>query len=93
MPDLHLHVKNEYFNAHVAGKKNEEYRLYNDYWIKRFVGKEYENIYYYDAYPSADEYAEKRVILPYRGYEIKTITHPHFGTDPVKVFAIKLEGE
>ncbi|MCP3582304.1 hypothetical protein NLN00_23805, partial [Escherichia coli] len=26
----------------------------------------------------------------YDGYEIKTITHPHFGDKPVKVFAIKV---
>ncbi|HHU1479257.1 TPA: ASCH domain-containing protein, partial [Escherichia coli] len=26
----------------------------------------------------------------YEGYEIKTITHPHFGENPVKVFAIKV---
>ncbi|EOG1758466.1 hypothetical protein ACK3QM_000584, partial [Salmonella enterica] len=27
---------------------------------------------------------------PYDGYEIKTITHPHFGDKLVKVFAIKV---
>lgn len=28
--------------------------------------------------------------VPYDGYEIKTITHPHFGDKPVKLFAIKV---
>lgn len=28
--------------------------------------------------------------IPYDGYEIKMITHPHFGPEPVKVFAIKV---
>ncbi|ENN4178965.1 ASCH domain-containing protein, partial [Salmonella enterica subsp. enterica serovar Typhimurium] len=27
---------------------------------------------------------------PYGGYEVKTITHPHFGDEPVKVYAIKV---
>lgn len=31
-----------------------------------------------------------RIDVPYNGYEIKTITHPHFGDKPVKVFAIKV---
>lgn len=32
---LHLNLKGEYFHAIRAGKKVEEYRLYNDYWRKR----------------------------------------------------------
>lgn len=34
---LHLNLKGEYFHAIRAGKKVEEYRLYNDYWRKRLV--------------------------------------------------------
>lgn len=29
-------------------------------------------------------------LLIENGYEVKVITHPHFGPDPVKVFAIKV---
>lgn len=29
-----------------------------------------------------------RLTLPWRGYQIKTIMHHHFGPDPVEVFAI-----
>ncbi|MEG2042853.1 MAG: hypothetical protein RR068_17305, partial [Hafnia sp.] len=32
----------------------------------------------------------KRIDILYDGYEIKVITHPHFGPKPVKVFAIKV---
>jgi hypothetical protein len=26
--------------------------------------------------------------LPWKGYRLTTINHPHFGADPVEVFAI-----
>ncbi|EFI1510143.1 TPA: ASCH domain-containing protein, partial [Escherichia coli] len=34
--------------------------------------------------------SSRRIDVPYDGYEIKTIIHPHFGDKPVKVFAIKV---
>ncbi|HFN6802524.1 TPA: hypothetical protein ACHFZX_002678 [Escherichia coli] len=40
-------------------------------------------------YPKRDD-SSRRIDVPYGGYEIKTITHPHFGDKPVKVFAIKV---
>lgn len=42
--DLHLNLKGEYFHAIRAGKKVEEYRLYNEYWRKRLEGREYERL-------------------------------------------------
>lgn len=36
---LHLNLKGEYFHAIRAGKKVEEYRLYNEYWRKRLEGR------------------------------------------------------
>nr|WP_248697875.1 hypothetical protein [Escherichia coli] len=41
------------------------------------------------GYPKRDDFS-RRIDVPYDGYEIKTITHPHFGDKPVKVFAIKV---
>ncbi|ELF7691695.1 ead/Ea22-like family protein [Escherichia coli] len=41
------------------------------------------------GYPKRDD-SSRRIDVPYDGYEIKTITHPHFGDKPVKVFAIKV---
>lgn len=43
--DLHLNLKGEYFHAIRAGKKVEEYRLYNDYWRKRLEERELFKIY------------------------------------------------
>ena len=88
--DLHLNVKSRYFNQYIAGQKPYEYRLYNDYWKKRLVGKSYNTIHYKAGYPSKDQ-ASKIRIMPYCGYKIQTIQHPHFGDKPVKVFAIKLD--
>lgn len=88
--DLHLNLKGEYFHAIRAGKKAEEYRLYNDYWRKRLEGREYERLIIKWGYPAGHE-AHRIINLPYFGYEVKTITHPLFGPDPVKVFAIKCD--
>ena len=98
MSDLHLHVKTEYFEAIKRGEKDEEYREYNDYWIQRIgedhgklgqVSKIYDHIIYYNAFKPATP--ENILIFPWRGWTLKTITHEHFGPEPVTVFAIKLE--
>ena len=96
MSDLHLHVKTEYFEAIKRGEKTEEYRLNCAYWIQR-LGNHYANLYWvrdydnvviHNAYKSGEE---NRLTFPWRGWKLKTITHPHFGPEPVTVFAIKLE--
>lgn len=90
MGDLHLHVRAEYFEAIKRGEKTEEYRLYNDYWGAKFLLREmaFDGIVIYNAYKSGEE---NRLRFPWNGLEIKQLTHPHFGPDPVTVFAIKLE--
>jgi hypothetical protein len=84
---LHLNLKGEYFDAIKCGDKVEEYREYNDYWRNRLEGREYSRIDIKRGYPKRDDYS-KIESRPYRGYEIKTITHPHFDNKPIKVFSI-----
>ena len=85
--NLHLHVKTEYFNAIKSGEKKKEYRLANEYWWKRLIGREYDGIVIYNAYrPGADN----RIHMPYFGWVLETITHQHFGPNPVRVFAIQM---
>lgn len=88
---LFLHLKGEHFDAIKDGRKVLEYRLYNDYWKKRLlIGsafKDWEKIIIRRGYPRADDYS-KQIMRPWRGARFETITHPHFGPDPVKVFAI-----
>lgn len=89
MGDLRLAVKREYFEQMASGEKTEEYRLANKYWTKRLVDRKhpYRNLVITLGYPLNDQ-IDRILIFPYVGWERKTITHKHFGPDPVEVFAI-----
>ncbi|MBB7241241.1 ASCH domain-containing protein [Escherichia coli] len=87
--NLQLAVKGEYFDAMIRGEKTEEYRQVNSYWSRRILDKSYDRLIITKGYPKRDDLS-RRIDVPYGGYEIKVITHPHFGPEPVKVFAIKL---
>lgn len=89
MANLQLAVNGEYFDQMKSGEKNEEYRLVNPYWGRRIFGKDYDRLIITRGYPKRDD-ASRRIDILYDGYEIKVMTHPHFGPDPVKVFAIKV---
>lgn len=56
---------------------------------KRIAELEAREVVLPQRYPKRGD-ASKRIDVPYAGYEVKVITHPHFGPDPVKVFAIKV---
>lgn len=90
MSTLYLPIKGEYFDQIKAGTKLEEFRLANDYWRKRLVGRTYDRIELTRGYPKRDD-TGRRLVLPYRGYRLTTITHPHFGIEPVEVFAINVQ--
>jgi hypothetical protein len=87
--NLQLAVKGEYFDAMRRGEKTEEYRLVNPYWGQRLFGRNYDLLIITRGYPKKDD-TERRIVIPYDGYEIKTIKHKHFGDFSVKVFAIKV---
>ena len=86
---LTLHLKKKYFDQIVAGEKTEEYRLATPYWAKRLEGRQYANVVLLRGYPPAGD-AGKRIVRHWRGCTRKMITHPHFGPEPVEVFAIRL---
>lgn len=90
MSALTLAVKGVYFNQIKSGDKTEEYRLCTPYWAYRLVYREYDQIVLTLGYPKRDD-TNRRLVLPWRGYTIKTITHPHFGPDPVTVYAINVK--
>ncbi|CAH6345058.1 ASCH domain-containing protein [Klebsiella michiganensis] len=92
MANLQLAVKGEYFHAMMRGEKTEEYRLVNAYWGRRIFGRDYERLIITLGYPKNSD-TSRRIDIPYDGFEIKTITHPHFGAEPVKVYAIKVNIE
>ncbi|WP_435640345.1 ASCH domain-containing protein [Micavibrio aeruginosavorus] len=88
-PCLRLAVKREYFEQIKAGTKTEEYRLNNEYWQKRLAGKVYGRVVITLGYPPKGD-TQKTLTFDWAGYVEKTITHPHFGAEPVEVFAINL---
>jgi hypothetical protein len=90
MADLHLALKGIYFDQIRAGTKAEEYRLVTPYWRKRLVGRDYDLLVLTLGYPRSDD-DSRRLVLPYRGYSMQTITHEHFGPGPVDVFAINVQ--
>lgn len=87
--ELTLNLKGEYFDKIKSGEKTEEYRLCKPFWAKRLEGRQYDQIIIVRGYAAKDD-REKRIVRPYRGYEVKTITHHHFGPDPVTVYAIRV---
>lgn len=92
-----FHVNREYFNEIKSGKKNYEYRLYNDYWKKRLVNRKYDEVHFNLGYPKKDDNS-KIIKRKYLGWELRGIRHKHFGnigaTDKqVDVFAILTNGD
>lgn len=92
MADLILPLKAVYFHQIKAGTKPEEFRLFTPYWRKRLEGRTYDRIVLTLGYPAAGD-LERRLIRPWRGFRETSIQHPHFGPDPVRVFAINVQAQ
>ena len=90
--DLILPLKGKWFEQVKAGTKPEEYRLDNDYWRKRLIGKNFDRVIVTLGYPRRDD-TERRIVFPWNGYTMKTITSEEWDNQPQIVFAIKLEKE
>ena len=90
MKTLTLPLRREYFEAIRDGSKTQEFRLCTTYWNKRLIGKHYDRIVLTLGYPAKDD-TERRIERPWRGFTVKTITHPHFGAGPVQVYAINVD--
>lgn len=90
MKNLQLAVNGEYFDQMKSGEKKFEYRLLNDYWRKRLINREYDRLIITKGYPKKDD-ESRRIDMKYKGYEIKKIIHPHFGSESVDVFAIYVD--
>lgn len=86
---LTLNLKKEYFLEILNGKKKYEYRVRNNYWIKRLENKNFDEIHFKLGYPKKGD-EDKTIIKPYIGYELQVISHKLFGEDNIEVFAIKI---
>jgi hypothetical protein len=91
MKTLVLNLKKEYYLDIVAGRKPFEFRERTEYWRKRLEGREYEYVTFCLGYPPKSS-IYRRLTVPYAGYELQTITHPHFGSVPKDVYAIRTTG-
>ncbi|UYL85451.1 phosphoadenosine phosphosulfate reductase family protein [Acidovorax phage Alfacinha3] len=87
MADLVLPLKAAYFDAIRDGQKVEEFRERTPYWRRRLEGRTFGRVVLTKGYPAAGD-ADRRIVREWRGYRETTITHPHFGPEPVEVFAI-----
>lgn len=87
MRDLHLNLKAEYFDAIKAGTKIFEYRRRTPFWKRIIDGKQFDRVLIKCGYPKRDD-ADRILVRKWDGYRIETITHPHFGPEPVEVYAI-----
>lgn len=86
---LHIPLKGIYFDQIRSGEKRFEYRLTTDFWKARLMDRSYDLIILTRGYPAKDD-LDRRLERPWRGVELQTITHPHFGGGPVEVYAIRV---
>ena len=84
---LTLPLNGVYFDQIKDGSKVEEFRLVTPFWSKRLEGRTFDRIVLTRGYPPRDDHS-RRLVRTWRGFTRKTITHPHFGPEPVEVFAI-----
>lgn len=88
MADLILPLKREYFEQIKVGEKWFAYRLCNEYWRQRLEGhRPYDRVILTLGYPKTDN-ESRRIARPWRGFRKTIIKHPHFGSEPVQVYAI-----
>ena len=82
-------VNGVYFDQIAAGTKLEEYRLVTEYWTKRLEHRRLDRIILTRGYPKGGGVeGVTRLTRKWQGMTLKTITHPHFGDQPVQVYAI-----
>lgn len=86
---LHLHLKYEYFDDIAQGRKPKEYRD-AEKWKKKLDTKNYVGIRLYRGFQKVTP--DTIMDRPYRGYELETIVHPHFGNVAKLVCAIDVRG-
>lgn len=89
--DLVLPVKRKWFEQIQSGEKLLEYRLNNDYWKKRLIGKSFDRVVITLGYPKSDD-SDRRIIRQWLGYEMKIVVSEEWGYEPQDCFSIFLHG-
>jgi hypothetical protein len=89
MKILHLNLKTHWFNDIKNGTKKFEYRVYNKFWKKRILGKEFDRVCIHLGYPKRGTLG-RTLTFRWRGFKILKIVSAEFGLTPVRCFAIDL---
>lgn len=84
---LTLRLKEKWWNQIKCGEKTEELRVATDYWRKRIVGREYDEIHLWMGYPPKTD-VHRLIRREWDGYEERVIVHEEFGDEEVVVLAI-----
>jgi hypothetical protein len=88
---LTLNLKETYFKQIAAGTKTEEYRMANDYWMKRLHGKQIDVIEICNKYPPRGD-VNNRMWFKYGGFTLKVIEWDNDGeTNDGMTFIIPLK--
>ncbi|BBN59287.1 hypothetical protein [Hydrogenovibrio marinus] len=85
---LHLNLKEQWWNEINSGIKTLEYRLRNQYWFKRLVGKQYDFVFVKLGYPSKTQ-IDRIIVFVWNGYFPMIVKHPEFDGKQ-EVYAIDL---
>lgn len=86
---LYLVVPPEEFDQLKAGYKKEVYRATNNHWHNRIHGRHYDML----AISSGNRNGrgdDRRIFIPYEGFEIKEVSDPRLDNEPVRMFAIRV---
>ena len=86
---LILNLKKQYFEEIKNGTKLEEYREIKEFWTKR-LSKDFSEIHIKLGYPPKEDNT-RTMKFEWNGFKIKEITHPLFGEEKIKVYAINLD--
>lgn len=84
---LRLNLKRKWWEQIRDGEKTVELRLATEYWRKRLIGREYDEIHLCLGYPKrGDEIRTLR--RKWRMVAKERVLHEEFGPEPVDVFCI-----
>jgi hypothetical protein len=85
---LTLHLKQCWFEEIKSGLKPFEYRAASEYWRKRLVGREYDEVHLMLGYPTSND-ADRIIRRKFNGvFPAVVSNHSEFGTGQVPVYAI-----
>ncbi len=87
--NLILPLKRKWFEQIKSGEKTEEYRLDNEYWQKRIIGKSFDKVIVTLGYPKRDDLS-RRLEFPWNGYVMKDVVSDEWDGNLVRVFVIPL---